>query len=607
MKIKTKLLVSLLLEVLMILFFTEFAAYKLHQFREYHKLSALTFRAEKDLSELKVLLLSREEGIDISKELSSRLEEDLIELSSLELPEASKVYSALLYAITQAKKAGGSTQEILKNIEAQEVQLYSLRDRIAGKAQHFLSLAEFLVKIIPLFSLIIIGIGALSSYRAIVVPIQELAKTMREIEKGNLTKKLSIDRKDELGLLAREFDKFLSWIKETFEDLSRLSAKVSSDASVLILELFNTDLKNKDLREKFMELSISSEVLANSIADVSRLINEASDEVKKVDSETMRGADIVSRSANDVQKLADKVIELRNKIERLQQSSMKIQNVVETIKAIADQTNLLALNAAIEAARAGEAGRGFAVVAEEVRKLATRTVSSAEEIGKIVGSIIFLIEEFSRSLEERASEALNVKEEMSKTEDVLTSIRERVESLSKVTENVLFSLKQQLGALDTVRDKVVSINTEIEKFGSVFKRLESRIYSTKASIKTVQNNISRFDIGIFLKVAHGLDLFSDWIAELPRIRGNVASLEAGASEIIRWLEDIKRFGLKGISETASELEAVLRDCFAVAAEIVEDIQNNLSVDEKFRDFEEKALRAISLFEIMLNRVIDEGR
>ncbi|TCK03995.1 methyl-accepting chemotaxis protein [Phorcysia thermohydrogeniphila] len=604
MKIKTKLLISLVVEVLMILFFTEFATYKLHSFREAYELEKVMFNVEKDIADLRTYLLLSDQEFNSSSDINDRLEKDLMKLGEFSSPEASKVYSIFLSAISEVKKGSPDLQTLTKSLSDKEMQVYHLRESLSKEAEGILSFAESIVRIIPLFSLFIIGIGAFSSYRAIVMPIQKMTETMKEIEKGNLTKRLSIDRDDELGLLAKEFDKFVTWIKSTFEELGKLSVKVSNDAGVLILELFNTNLKNSDIKKRFMELSVSSEILASSISDVNRLIKTASKEVENVDSETRKGAEIVSRSVNDVQELADRVISLRSRIEKLQQSSVTIQNVVETIKTIADQTNLLALNAAIEAARAGEAGRGFAVVAEEVRKLATRTVSSAEEIGKIVSDIIYLIEEFSKDLEERASEAYNVKQEMAKTENVLVTIRKRVESLSKVTENMLFSLKQQLSALDTVRNNVAAINEEMLKFQEVFRKLEERIYRTKASIRSVQDNISRFNIGKLLTIIRGEELFADWIARLPKVReGGGTVLDFDASPIREWIrKELRQLDVKGISEVANQLETAIEGCFAVAREIMKAVGEGKPADRFFKDLENKALRVIELFEEIIERI-----
>jgi len=593
MKIKTKLVFSLVIEVLIIFFLTEFAYHKIESYRERTVVARLIEDLQKSLLVAENLAISGNR-----KEAVKRIEDSVVKLSQLSSPEAVNAYSVALSLVP--KLANADLSVVRKEVEVAFRELATVEGNLKRESDGVLSFAANVVRIIPVFSLIIIGIGAISTYRAIVHPLSEMSKTMREIEKGDLTKSLAVRKRDELGELAEEFNKFLGWIRETFKELEELSAKVSNEAGILVAELLNTDLKNKEVKEKFLELSISSEVLANSIADVNRLINEASEEVKRVNGETEKGTQIVSRSVNDVQFLADKVIELKNRISELQESSVKIQNVVETIKGIADQTNLLALNAAIEAARAGEAGRGFAVVAEEVRKLAARTVSSAEEIGEIVETIISLISSFSQDLEKRASEAINVKSEMAKTESVLNGIRSSIESLLNATNNVLFSLNQQVSALDTVRENISSINSQISGFQETFRKLQERIFKTRSSVKTVHENISYFKIGELSVVIEGMELFSDWLAKLPNAFENPSLLEFDGSPLKGWIDGkLKRLKRIELSELINQLEEGLELIFARAKEIV---KGEKLEKEPFDEFLSLAESVMATFERLVEKV-----
>src|SRR5690606_6675855 len=93
---------------------------------------------------------------------------------------------------------------------------------------------------------------------------------------------------------------------------------------------------------------------------------------------------MVEKTLGAMSDLSSKIEVAGSHIETLSDKSNDIGQILDVIKGISEQTNLLALNAAIEAARAGEAGRGFAVVADEVRNLAQRTQSSAQEIQQMI-------------------------------------------------------------------------------------------------------------------------------------------------------------------------------------------------------------------------------
>jgi len=312
MKIKTKLAISLVVEVLIIFLLTEFAYHKIEEFRHLNNLVSTVAEVEQDLLKAEALLLEGKEESAVKE-----LEKDIDELNRFSQPEATKVYTSVVSVISQIS-SGKDSESVIKFIENKAKELQQIEEKLKKENCELIQFTGDVVRIIPLFSLIIIGLGAISTYRAIVMPINEMTRTMKEIEKGDLTKALRIARDDELGNLAKEFNNFLGWIKNTFEELEKLSAKVSNEASMLVVELFNTDLKNQDIKEKFKELSISSEVLANSISDVNKLINSSSEEVREVNEETEKGEKIVENSVSDVQKLADEVISLKDKVNELQ-------------------------------------------------------------------------------------------------------------------------------------------------------------------------------------------------------------------------------------------------------------------------------------------------
>jgi len=106
---------------------------------------------------------------------------------------------------------------------------------------------------------------------------------MDQIQKGDLNKKLSLHSKDELGKLGEKFDKFITWIRDTFKDIIVLSGNISKDTSLLITDLTETKDKNNKMYRRSLDLGMSLEILSVSIDNVSNHIKNVYNTVKDVE------------------------------------------------------------------------------------------------------------------------------------------------------------------------------------------------------------------------------------------------------------------------------------------------------------------------------------
>ncbi|KLU58505.1 chemotaxis protein [Paenibacillus sp. VT-400] len=237
--------------------------------------------------------------------------------------------------------------------------------------------------------------------RSMLRPIKRLQESARAVSKGDLTVKMETGRKDEVGELAKYFERMVDnlrmmilGVQETTEQVSASSQELSASAEQTTKAIEHSTLAIQELAE-------GAEQQVNSVKDGSGQMSRMAEDVRmmseRVQSITanMRhtsgaassGNEAAGQAVEQMNSIQETVEQLGTVVQSLNARSVEIGSMVDVIASISKQTNLLALNASIEAARAGDAGRGFAVVAGEVRKLAEESGSSAAQIGEVVHNI----------------------------------------------------------------------------------------------------------------------------------------------------------------------------------------------------------------------------
>ena len=274
---------------------------------------------------------------------------------------------------------------------------------------------------------------------------------------GDLTKRVILNSRDEIGQLADKFNDFIDQIQSLIAHSQRSSLDVDSFASdnVKMAAQSKTALENQ--LQETSDISQAIEQLSASADEISEDSDKSSSIVQSTSESVVHGQKSSHSSVDSVESLHSDISQTHEVIAKLASQASAIGGVVGVIKGMSEQTNLLALNAAIEAARAGEAGRGFAVVSDEVRSLANRTNGSVLEIENIITNLQNATNQAVALIDKSLQSANINKEHVLDTQERFNEIEQAVVELNEMMTSVTDACTTQSQVTSQVSDKVATV------------------------------------------------------------------------------------------------------------------------------------------------------
>lgn len=366
------------------------------------------------------------------------------------------------------------------------------------KAEVMAPLSNLLMKN-TLVSLVLIIASAVLSMMVVsrvLKPLHAIGLALEEIAQGegDLTKRLKVETKDEVGALASHFNHFVDSMHKIIRDISALSVDLRStaNASAQVAERTSQDVQNQ-MQEVSMVAAAVQE-MATATHEIAGNAENTASAAQQCAAASEEGQGVVDNSRQSIEGLANQIQDAAGVIDRLSEHANQINSILSTIQDIAEQTNLLALNAAIEAARAGEQGRGFAVVADEVRVLSQRTHQSTEEIQEMIDSLQKASGDAVRIMSSSQEQAGASVEEAISAYDKLVYITEAITSISDMSTQTAAATEEQSLVNQNITDNTMRIRDIADQLSSESDQAKARAAQLNQLADHLHDQVKRFKL-----------------------------------------------------------------------------------------------------------------
>ena len=374
---------------------------------------------------------------------------------------------------------------------------------------------------------IMVAIIFLVVQKTIVKPTKNANSTLGQIvkdissNKGNLTTRIPVSTKDEVGQLAMGINGFLEQLQGLIGKMKEEANKLMSSAEIDAKQVSDSNASASNVSATIEQMSGSMQEVSSYIEQIAGAINQIFEQVKTINGKADNGVELVDgiktraqnmynetmKSKNDTNVTVSQIRETLENAVKESQSVEQINNLTNDILDIASQTNLLALNASIEAARAGEAGKGFAVVADEIRVLADSSRDTASNIQDISQIVNAAVEKLSGS----AAQMLQFVNDTVLTDydgfvDIVKQYQTDAEEMNVIFQEFSQKTREIATTMQRVNDGINNISASVDesangisevaedttKLVGAMEQIKQETDKNKSISQELENQVSRF-------------------------------------------------------------------------------------------------------------------
>ncbi len=323
-------------------------------------------------------------------------------------------------------------------------------------------------------------------------PLNRLVATLERMRQGDFTDRLSLNQKDEFGVVGRGLNHLAEDLCELVGHVQRSGIQVNTTALEIAASAKEQQSTAHEIAATTAEIGATSKQISATSRELVKTMNEVNHVAEQTAQLAGSGQAAIARMESTMRHIMEAAGSITSKLAVLSEKTTNINSVVVTITKVADQTNLLSLNAAIEAEKAGEYGLGFAVVATEIRRLADQTAVATYDIEKMVKEMQSAVAAGVMGMDKFSEEVRRGVEEVREVSARLAQVIHQVQTLSPRFQTVNEGMHAQATGAQQISETLSQLSEAAQQTAESLRQSNLAIEQLNGAARGLQASVARF-------------------------------------------------------------------------------------------------------------------